>query len=83
MPIRPCDVKEPGLVRGRASGHSGTMPRPSDPTTAKRLAAQLRANMARRKAVEREREADPDASSLTFRDAPVHDPALRTGKREE
>jgi hypothetical protein len=54
------------------------MAKTSDPNADKRLAEQLRANMARRKAVVRERTADPGASALNFRQLPVHDPKLRT-----
>jgi hypothetical protein len=49
----------------------------TDGKTKERVAAQLRANLARRKAQIREREEDPGLSALTYRDAPVHDPALR------
>jgi hypothetical protein len=54
------------------------MAKTPDPNAAKRLADQLRANMARRKTVVRARAADPAASSLSFRQSPVHDPDLRT-----
>lgn len=53
------------------------MPKTSDPNAQARLAAQLKANLARRKALIRKREEDPDASSLSFRQTPVHDPALK------
>jgi hypothetical protein len=59
------------------------MSTPPNSPASKRLADQLRTNMARRKAVVRERAADPDASALTFRDAPVHDPALRTAAKPD
>jgi hypothetical protein len=48
-----------------------------------RLAEQLRANLARRKALARARDENPDASSLNFREAPVHDPALRPNQKQD
>jgi hypothetical protein len=48
-----------------------------------RLAEQLRANLARRKALAKARDENPEASSLSFREAPVHDPALRHNPPEK
>jgi hypothetical protein len=48
-----------------------------------RLADQLRANLARRKELARARDENPDASALRFREAPVHDPALRNNPQEK
>ncbi len=59
------------------------MPKTSDPKANSRLSQQLRANLARRKTQVQEREADPEASSLSYREKPVHDPVLRKSGKPE
>ncbi len=63
----PLVLVKAGRLRQRAD-----MPKTSDPAAPARLAAQLRDNLARRKALARERAADPEGSALAPRTMPVH-----------
>jgi hypothetical protein len=69
------------LVNAQAARHVSTMTKATNSKT--RLAEQLRANLARRKELVRARDENPEASSLNFREAPVHDPALRPNPPEK